>query len=99
MSEPIKEYIECRIFILGDENVGKKSFAKRILNLPSTGVIRNTEAEEEYDKLNQKINEEIEKDRIKEEQQRALLASMKKKILKKIMTKHPDSIQQKLYLK
>ena len=76
MSEPIKEYIECRIFILGDENVGKKSFAKRILNLPSTGVIRNTEAEEEYDKLNQKINEEIEKDRIKEEQQRALLASI-----------------------
>lgn len=76
MSEPIKEYIECRIFILGDENVGKKSFAKRILNLPSTGVIRNSEAEEEYDKLYQKMNEEIEKDRIKEEQQKALLASI-----------------------
>ena len=76
MSEPIKEYIECRIFILGDENVGKKSFAKRILNLPSTGVIRSTEAEEEYDKLLQKMNEEIEKDRLKEERQKALLASI-----------------------
>ena len=76
MSEKIKEYIECRIFILGDENVGKKSFVKKILNLPSTGVIRNAEAEEEYDKLCQKINEEIEKDRIKEEQQKALLASI-----------------------
>ena len=101
MSEPIKEYIECRIFILGDENVGKKSFAKRILNLPSTGVIRSAEAEEEYDKLYQKMNEEIEKDRKKEEQQKALLASInnEKKILKKIMTKHPNSLHQTLYLK
>lgn len=76
MSETIKEYIGCRIFILGDENVGKKSFAKRIFNLPSIAVIRNSEAEEEYDKLYQKMNEEIEKDRKKEEQQKALLAGI-----------------------
>ena len=101
MSETIKEYIGCRIFILGDENVGKKSFAERIFNLPSTCVIKNSEAEEEYKKLYQKMNEEIEKDRKKEEQQKALLAGInnEKKILKKIMTKHPISIQQILYLK
>ena len=51
MSQPQREYIECRLFILGDEKVGKKSFVQKILNLPSTSIIHNLEAEKEYNKL------------------------------------------------
>ena len=43
MRESEKTYIECRIFILGEKNVGKKSFVCRLLNLPSTSEIRNLE--------------------------------------------------------
>ena len=48
MSKIKKEYIECRIFILGDEKVGKKSFVKKLLGLPCTSVIHDPESEEEY---------------------------------------------------
>ena len=44
MSKLKKEYIECRIFILGDEKVGKKSFVQKLLNLPCTGVIHDAES-------------------------------------------------------
>ena len=77
MSEPSKEYIECRIFILGDEKVGKKSFVKKILNLPCTNIIHNKEAEEQYNQLLEKMKEEIEKVRIQEQQQQELLKSIK----------------------
>ena len=36
VKESEKTYIECRIFVLGERNVGKKSFINRLLNLPST---------------------------------------------------------------
>ena len=48
MNEYKKEYIECRLIIIGDEKVGKKSFINRILNIPSTSTIRNTEMENLY---------------------------------------------------
>ena len=64
MKELEKTYIECRILLLGDKGVGKKSFACRLLNLPSTLEIRNFEAEEEFNKkiitLTRKIEEEEE---------------------------------------
>ena len=63
MSEHSREYIECRIFILGDEKVGKKSFVNKILNLPCTSVIRNEEAEEEYNKLFNHMKEQMEKEK------------------------------------
>ena len=62
MKELEKTYIECRTFILGEKNVGKKSFIFRILNLSSTSEIRNLEDEENYNnkllKLINKIEEE-----------------------------------------
>ena len=62
VKETEKTYIECRIFILGERNVGKKSFINRLINLPSTSMIRNFEAEKEFNKrieeLAKKIKEE-----------------------------------------
>ena len=71
-----KEYIECRVFILGDEKVGKKSFVKKFLNLPCTSIIRNMEAEEEYNKLYSEMKEKIEKEKSRIEEQKALLQSV-----------------------
>jgi len=76
MSEPIREYIECRLFILGDEGVGKKSFVKKILNLNSTSIIRNFEAEEEYNKLLSQYKEQMEQEKQRQLQQEALLKSI-----------------------
>ena len=76
MTEPSKEYIECRLFILGDEKVGKKSFVKKFLNLPCTSVIRNIEAEEEYNKLYAQMKENIEQEKIRLQEQQALLKSI-----------------------
>ena len=76
MSERSREYIECRMFILGDEKVGKKSFVNKILNLPCTSVIRNAEAEEEYNKLFNHVKEQMEKEKMRQEQQEALLKSI-----------------------
>ena len=76
MSETSREYIECRIFILGDEKVGKKSFVKKLLNVPSTSIIRNEEAEEEYNKLYSEMKEKMEQEKIRIEQQEALLKSI-----------------------
>ena len=50
IKESEKTYIECRVFILGERHVGKKSFINRILTLPSTSVIRNFELEKEFAK-------------------------------------------------
>ena len=72
----LKEYIECRIFILGDEKVGKKSFVKKILNLPCTSIIRNKEAEEEYNKLYSEMKEKLEKEKNRIKEQNALLQSI-----------------------
>ena len=73
MSNPSREYIECRLFILGDEKVGKKSFVKKILNLPSTSIIRNKEAEEDYNKLYSQFKEQIEQEKQWQLQQQELL--------------------------
>ena len=60
--------------MLGEKGVGKKSFACRLLNLPSTSEIRNLEAEEEFNKkiinLTKKIEEEEEFLRESEEQKK-----------------------------
>ena len=54
-----KTYIECRMFILGERNVGKKSFINRILSLPSTSIIRNYEAEKEFNKMIEDLAKKI----------------------------------------
>ena len=66
MQEYEKNYIECRFFILGDRNVGKKSFIERLLNVPSTSLLRNIEAENEFNntlynlmKENELLEEEL----------------------------------------
>ena len=43
-----RNYIECRFFLIGDREVGKKSFIERLLSIPSTSLIRNVKAEEEF---------------------------------------------------
>ena len=43
-----KNYLECRFFLIGDREVGKKSFIERLLSIPSTSVIRNVKAEESF---------------------------------------------------
>ena len=83
MSEPQREYVECRLFILGDEKVGKKSFVKKILNLPSTSIIHNIEAEKDYDKLLSQFNEQIEQERQWQIQQQELLKSINNSSAKK----------------
>ena len=56
-----KEYIECRLILLGDEKVGKKSFIDRLLSLPSTTTIRNEELEKAYKKQILEIRKKYEK--------------------------------------
>ena len=81
MKDSEKTYIECHIFILGEKNVGKKSFVCRLLSLPSTSEIRNIEAEEEFNKkvlnLTKKIEEEEEFMRESEEQKKKKLSKNK----------------------
>lgn len=62
VKESEKTYIECRIFILGDRNVGKKSFINRLLNLPSTSDIRDFEAEKEFNKKIEELTKKIEEE-------------------------------------
>ncbi len=76
MSKLSKEYIECRIFILGDEKVGKKSFVQKILNLPCTTLIHDIEAEKKYNKLLEQYKSDVELDKKMQEEQQALLLSM-----------------------
>ena len=76
MSVPSREYIECRLFILGDEKVGKKSFVKKILSLPSTSIIKNIQEEEEYNKLYSEYKEQMEQERRRQIEQQALLKSI-----------------------
>ena len=56
-----KEYIECRLIILGDDKVGKKSFINRLLNVSSTTTIRNLELEKSYKKQIFAIRKKYEK--------------------------------------
>ena len=78
MSKTSKEYIECRLYILGDERVGKKSFVQKILNLPSTGIIHDIESENEYKNLLDKYKSDVEEEKIFQQQQEALLESLNK---------------------
>ena len=63
MYENQKEYIEFRLIILGDTKVGKKSFIERLLNIPSTNIIRNKELEHQYKKLIFKLRKKYEKEK------------------------------------
>ena len=76
MSKIRKEYIECRLFVLGDEKVGKKSFVKRLLGLPCTSIIHDEESEKEYKELLSKYKSEVEEDLQLQRQNEALLKSM-----------------------
>ena len=43
-----KNYLECRFYIIGDREVGKKSFIERLINIPCTSLIRNIKSEENF---------------------------------------------------
>ena len=43
-----KNYLECRFYLIGDREVGKKSFIDRLLSIPSTSLLRNIKAEEQF---------------------------------------------------
>ena len=60
MNEYEKNYIECRLFILGDRDVGKKAFIEKLISVPSTSLIRNIEAEKEFNMVLEKISKENE---------------------------------------
>ena len=62
VKESEKTYIECRMFILGEKNVGKKSFIGRLLNVSSTSMIRNYEAEKEFNKKLDELEKRVEKE-------------------------------------
>ena len=55
-----KNYLECRFFLIGDREVGKKSFIERLLSIPSTSVIRNVKAEESFKREIHKLLKENE---------------------------------------
>ena len=57
-----KTYIECRIILLGEKNVGKKSFIERLLNLPSTTIIRNYDAEKDFNKRMEELTKKVEEE-------------------------------------
>ena len=78
MSRIRKEYIECRLFILGDENVGKKSFVKKLLSLPCTGLVHDSFSEKEYETLYSKYKSAVEEDKLLQKQNEELLQSMNK---------------------
>ena len=61
MKEYQKEYIECRLIVLGDSRVGKKSLIKRILNISCTSTYRNPEIENQYKQIILKLRKEHEK--------------------------------------
>ena len=92
MNESSREYIECRLFILGDEKVGKKSFVNKIQNLPCTTIIRNIEAEEEYNRLYSEMQKSMEKEKLRQQQQEELLKSISEEKKQRI----PDDITSKL---
>ena len=58
MKEYEKNYIECHCFIIGDRNVGKKSFIEKLLNVPSTSLVRDLKAEEEFNKILHNLSKE-----------------------------------------
>ena len=62
VKESDKIYIECRLIVLGEKNVGKKSFINRVINLPSTSMIRNYEAENEFNKRIEELAKKIEEE-------------------------------------
>ena len=74
MTEHVKELLECKIFVIGDKKVGKKSFIKRILKLPSSQIIHNPVAEKEYQKQLTQQKEQI----IKDQEQEQILTNINK---------------------
>ena len=76
MSKIKKEYIECRLYILGDEKVGKKSFVKKLLGLPCTSIIHDKESEEEYNKLLLQYKEDVETDKLLQKEQEEFMKSV-----------------------
>ena len=60
-----KNYLECRFYVIGDRDVGKKSFIDRLLNIRSTSVLRNIKAEEEF---KSQINKLLKENELNEEE-------------------------------
>lgn len=50
-NEQEKEYIEFRVFILGDKSVGKNSLLNKFLEIPATATVHNAELEEHINKM------------------------------------------------
>ena len=76
MSKIRKEYIECRLFILGDEKVGKKSFVKKLLNLPCTSIIHDEDSEKEYNQLLSKYKSDVQEEIQMQKENEEMLKSM-----------------------
>ena len=55
-----KNYLECHFYIIGDRDVGKKSFIERLLNIPCTSLLRNINAEKTFKKAIIKLLKENE---------------------------------------
>ena len=62
VKESEKTYIECRMIILGEKNVGKKSFIGKLLSVSSTSMIRNYEAEKEFNKKLDELRKRVERE-------------------------------------
>ena len=62
VKESEKTYIECRMIILGEKNVGKKSFIGKLLSVSSTSMIRNYEAEKEFNKKLDELKKRVERE-------------------------------------
>ena len=65
MKQYEKNYLECRFYVIGDRDVGKKSFIDRLLNIRSTSVLRNIKAEEEF---KSQINKLLKENELNEEE-------------------------------
>ena len=57
MSDCLREYLEFKVFIIGEENVGKRSFINKVLNLPSDATIRPENDETYYKKDKSKLTQ------------------------------------------
>ena len=87
MNEYEKEYIEYRLILLGNEKVGKKSFINRLLKIPSTTTLRNTEIEKAYKSQILKIKKKY----VKKKQYLEMLEEMNNEITKtELKNKYTD---------
>ena len=68
-----KNYLECRFYIIGDREVGKKSFIDRLLNIPSTSLLRNLKMEED---IKSKITKLLKENELSDEEYYSKLSKL-----------------------